>query len=83
LGKIAALLCCVMLFMGRCVSEETVLPGLMLITDPLPSEEAEQLAFAQQAVEEAAGADGTGVFTDDSARYADIRSVFPEEENEA
>ena len=72
-----------MLFMGRCVSEETVLPGLMLITDPLPSEEAEQLAFAQQAVEEAAGADGTGVFTDDSARYADIRSVFPEEENEA
>ena len=65
------------------LSEEKDLPGVIILSDPVPDQQVALLHFAEEAVRNAGGADGTGVFVDDTRYYSDIRAVFPEEKNEA
>lgn len=78
-----AMVCLAALLSTAALGEEGELPGVILLSDPVPDQQVSLLHFAEEAVRNADGADGTGVFVDDSQNYADIRAVFPEEENEA
>ena len=81
--KALALLCMTVMVCTPALSEEGDLPGVIILSDPVPDQDVALLHFAEEAVKNAGGADGTGIFVDDTQYYADIRAVFPEEENEA
>ena len=77
------MLVCLLNLAGGNGLSETLLPGIAPLEEPVSDEELAWIRFAQEAVERAGGADGTGMFVDDSRYYADTRGVFPAEENEA
>lgn len=81
--KIAAFLCAALMICQTALGETDDLPGVIILSEPVPDSRVELLHFAQEAVRNAGDSDGTGVFVDDSVNYADIRAVFPEEANEA
>ena len=81
--KALALLCMTVMIGTSALSEEKDLPGVIILSDPVPDSQVALLHFAEEAVRNAGGADGTGVFVDDTRYYSDIRAVFPEEKNEA
>ena len=80
--KALALLCLMAMMTAAALGEESV-PGVIVLSEPVPDTQVDLLHFAEEAVRNAGGADGTGVFVDDSQNYSDIRAMFPDEENEA